>query len=198
MQPGVVGVIDDDAVYAVTARSIAEGHGYRLINLPGAPLQTKYPVLYPAIISAAWRTGAAIETNLFAMQATTTAIAALALALAWLFIVRFGVGARAPAFAACLLVTSAPNYLFYCSETVSEMPFLALMIAALWAAETRLRRPDDKASMLRDVAHRSSSRSSVSLPHGRRGAAGSGGDRVRSATASRARRQAISFSARSS
>lgn len=157
MQPGVIGVIDDDAVYAVTAKSLAEGHGYRLINLPGAPPQTKYPILYPAIISLAWRAGAlssspGVEQSLFAMQVTTAAIAGVALALAYLFIVRFGIAARTAAFAACVLVTSAPNYLFYCSQTVSEMPFLALMIAALWVVELRLRATGPAPSLARDVA----------------------------------------------
>ena len=151
MQPGVVGVIDDDAVYSVTAKSLAEGHGYRLVNLPGAPPQTKYPILYPAVISLAWHAGSTVEERVAAMQAVTAVIAAFALALAYLFLVRFGIAARAPAFAACLLMTVSPNVLFYCAQTTSEMPFLALMTAALWATGARLR-DGAPASTARDVA----------------------------------------------
>lgn len=139
MVPGVVGVIDDDAVYAVTGKALAEGDGYRLVNLPGAPPQTKYPILYPAILSLAWRLGASLESRIFAMQCTTTALASIALAMAYLYCVRFRVSARGPAFAGCLLAASAPNLLFYCSQTVSEMPFLALLVLALWTTESRLR-----------------------------------------------------------
>jgi hypothetical protein len=141
MVPGVVGVIDDDAVYSVTGKALAEGDGYRLVNLPGAPRQTKYPILYPAVLSLAWRLGDSLESRIFAMQATTTALASLALAMAYLYCVRFRVSARGPAFAGCLLAASAPNLLFYCSQTVSEMPFLALLVLALWTTESRLRAP---------------------------------------------------------
>jgi hypothetical protein len=55
MVPGVVGVFHDDAIYTLTAKALAEGEGYRLINLPDAPPQTKYPILYPAILATVWR-----------------------------------------------------------------------------------------------------------------------------------------------
>ena len=42
--------IDHDAVYAVTAKALAEGKGYHLVNLPGAPPQNRYPILYPALL----------------------------------------------------------------------------------------------------------------------------------------------------
>lgn len=139
MVPGVVGVIDDDAVYAVTARALADGEGYRLVNLPGAPAQTKYPILYPAMIAPAAAMAAGTDEAIEAMQWATVAIGAIAIALAYLYCVRFGVSTRAPAFASCLLAASAPNVLFYCGQTLSELPFLLWWVAALWAAETRLR-----------------------------------------------------------
>ena len=37
-----------------TARSLAEGHGYRIISLPGSPPQTKYPILFPHLLSLPW------------------------------------------------------------------------------------------------------------------------------------------------
>src|SRR5262245_4383276 len=42
--PGVSGVFHDDAIYVISAKALADGRGYRLINLPGAPPQTKYPI----------------------------------------------------------------------------------------------------------------------------------------------------------
>jgi hypothetical protein len=51
MAPRVCGVYQDDGMYVATAKSIAEGEGYHLINLPGEPAQTKYPFLYPAVRS---------------------------------------------------------------------------------------------------------------------------------------------------
>ena len=52
MAPGVCGVFHDDAIYVSTGRALAAGDGYRLTGVPGAPLQTKYPILYPAALAA--------------------------------------------------------------------------------------------------------------------------------------------------
>ncbi|HEU4642254.1 MAG TPA: hypothetical protein VFS44_07340 [Gemmatimonadaceae bacterium] len=48
-----VGVFYDDAIYVDLARSIAGGHGYRHLALPGAPVGVHYPPLYPMWL-AAW------------------------------------------------------------------------------------------------------------------------------------------------
>jgi hypothetical protein len=42
LAPGY-GLFDDDGVYLVTAKSLAEGTGYRIVSLPNAIPQTKYP-----------------------------------------------------------------------------------------------------------------------------------------------------------
>lgn len=139
MVPGVVGVIDDDAVYAVTAKALAEGDGYRLTNLPGAPAQTKYPVLYPALLALGWKAATTREAQIFAMQAMTAGMGAVAMALAYLYGVRFGVASRGAALAGAAITVTAPNVLFYCSQTLSEMSFAVALVAALWAVESRLR-----------------------------------------------------------
>ena len=57
VMPVVCGSFQDDGIYVVTAKSLAEGRGYRLIHLPGEPAQTKYPILYPAMLAAVWTPG---------------------------------------------------------------------------------------------------------------------------------------------
>ena len=39
-----VGIYHDDGIYLVTAKALAEGKGYRIINLPAELPQTKYPI----------------------------------------------------------------------------------------------------------------------------------------------------------
>ena len=39
--------LHDDCLYFVSAKSLADGGGYRIASLPGEPPQTKYPPLYP-------------------------------------------------------------------------------------------------------------------------------------------------------
>ena len=56
-----LGFLHDDGVYWVTAKSIAEGGGYRIPSLPGAPYQTKYPPVFPALLSMAWTSHAGIS-----------------------------------------------------------------------------------------------------------------------------------------
>src|SRR5690242_4694457 len=49
------GLTGDDAIYFSSARAIASGAGYVLPSLPGTPPATKYPILYPWILSWVWR-----------------------------------------------------------------------------------------------------------------------------------------------
>jgi hypothetical protein len=50
-----VGYYHDDGIYVVTAKALAEGKGYRIISLPGDIVQTKYPVLFPALLAIVWK-----------------------------------------------------------------------------------------------------------------------------------------------
>ena len=46
-----IGLYHDDAVYLVTAKAIAAGHGYTIESLPHPIPQTKYPPLFPAVLA---------------------------------------------------------------------------------------------------------------------------------------------------
>src|SRR5688572_12685659 len=63
------GSFHDDAIYVSTAKALAEGRGYDLINLPGAPPQTKYPILYPLLLALVWKVWPQFPGNLWALQA---------------------------------------------------------------------------------------------------------------------------------
>ncbi|MCX6636194.1 MAG: hypothetical protein NT090_14100 [Acidobacteria bacterium] len=59
-----LGFYHDDGIYWVTAKSLAQGSGYRVVSLPGAPYQTKYPPVFPALLSIAWRVTPEFPLNL--------------------------------------------------------------------------------------------------------------------------------------
>jgi hypothetical protein len=59
-----LGVHHDDSIYWVGAKSLATGQGYRLLSYPGEPFQTKYPPLFPALLSIAWKMDPAFPQNL--------------------------------------------------------------------------------------------------------------------------------------
>jgi len=58
INPYPLGVLHDDAVYAILAKSLATGHGYRYLNLPGEPPATHFPPGYPLFLAALWRMSA--------------------------------------------------------------------------------------------------------------------------------------------
>ena len=49
-----VGNYVDDAHYAVLAKSLRTGQGYRTLNLPGQPPETKYPPGFPLLLASGW------------------------------------------------------------------------------------------------------------------------------------------------
>ena len=58
------GLTEDDSIYFSSAREIAQGHGYILPHIPGTPAATKYPILYPWILSWVWRLSPNFPANL--------------------------------------------------------------------------------------------------------------------------------------
>src|SRR5258705_952975 len=67
------GLSEDDTLYFSSAKAIAEGHGYILPSVPVAPPATKYPILYPWLLSRVWRWNGSFPANLFAAVALNLA-----------------------------------------------------------------------------------------------------------------------------
>ncbi len=132
---GVTGVFHDDGIYVSTAKALAEGEGYRLINLPDAPFQTKYPILYPAFLAAIWKLGLSFPTNIIIMQLLNMLIGGASLAICYLYLVKFNYFDRKIAFAAMLLCACSHLFLYFTTVILSEMLFLFLTIIMLWSCE---------------------------------------------------------------
>jgi len=129
-----LGYYHDDSIYWVTAKSMAGGGGYRIASLPQQPLQTKYPPLYPAFLSLAWRINPNFPENI--------PVAAL---LAWLLfppfvwlVWRFLHAQRFSPWECVLLTTLAalnPVAVLLSISLMSELLFTCLFVAALLLAE---------------------------------------------------------------
>src|SRR5262245_13516699 len=129
--PPALGFFGDDAVYATTARALAEGRGYRLLSLPGEPLQTKYPPLYPAVLSLVLRVSPDPIAD-FAWWLVPTALAGAAAVVLAAVYWRRALGASLPlASGVALLAALAPALLAFTRYTMSELPYAALATAAL-------------------------------------------------------------------
>ncbi|MCI0343084.1 MAG: glycosyltransferase family 39 protein [Planctomycetales bacterium] len=128
--PPLVGLYHDDGIYVGTAISLARGDGYRQPHLPGAPYQSKYPPLYPALLVAvAWLAGDDPETvGAFRWPSVLATLGALAL-LPGLFR-RWGLGERA-GWAAAAITGLSPLVLQHALFAMSEAPFLLLTVATL-------------------------------------------------------------------
>ena len=140
MAPGVVGVFHDDGIYVATAKALAEGRGYRLIDLPGEPPQTKYPFLYPAVLAILWRLWPVFPDNLALLQGFSLICTASSVAIAFLYLVRFGYFSKAEAASASLIGATSPVVLYFATQTLSEPLFGLLLICGLWCAESAIHR----------------------------------------------------------
>ncbi len=139
--PQVCGAYHDDAIYVITAKALAHGLGYRLIDLPGAPLQTKYPILYPALLAMVWKLWPNFPANLLLMKWLSVLCGAATVGLTYLFLRRFNYFSWAVALAAGLLCATCSSFLYFSSQALSEIPFTLLTIPALWVLEAQIRAP---------------------------------------------------------
>ncbi len=117
---------NDDATYVLLARSLRDG-GYNSIHLVGAPIHTKYPPVFPALLAGV-STVAGESIDAFAAMNIALSVAALVLI--------FAVSKRLlpPAVALGALAMGATNpFLQGTSGTVmSEPAFLLLIALTVW------------------------------------------------------------------
>ena len=125
-----VGMFHDDGIYAVTAESLATGRGYRIVSLPTEIAQTKYPILFPALLAVVWKLFPEFPQNLFWLKLAPFACTLVWGALAYrLFREKTGSARAAMALTGWMAV--APWVLFLGTALLSETLFAALMTGAL-------------------------------------------------------------------
>jgi hypothetical protein len=133
--PWPVGAFEDDAIYTVLGKSLAEGHGYRLLNLPGAPNATHFPPGYPALLAVLWRAWPAFPDNLVLFKFANALLLALAAAGSYAFALRRLALTKAASAVTALAATLSVVILLLTGMVLSEPLFLALLPPALFAAE---------------------------------------------------------------
>lgn len=124
----------DDCLYFVSAKSLAQQGEYRIESLPGEPYQTKYPPLYPLLLSIAWRMNPQFPANLTpAVWISWLALPAM-LYLMGLLLREMGAGGRG-LWLSIALVAVNPYTLHFSSMLLSETVFTALLLGALLLTE---------------------------------------------------------------
>ncbi|HSS98384.1 MAG TPA: hypothetical protein VLK33_15200, partial [Terriglobales bacterium] len=87
------GSTQDDSIYFSSAKAIANQQGYILPSVPGGPVATKYPILYPWVLSWVWRWNPSFPSNLTGAVAITAAFGVLFIVSCFVFLRRLeGIG----------------------------------------------------------------------------------------------------------
>lgn len=133
--PWPVGAFEDDAIYTVLAKSLAEGHGYRLINLPDAPNAAHFPPGYPALLAILWRAWPSFPDNLVLFKFVNALLLALAAAGTYVFALRRLALSKTAAAVTAMAATLSVVILLLTGMVLSEPLFLALLLPTLFAAE---------------------------------------------------------------
>lgn len=134
-----IGVFNDDGIYLLTAKALAEGQGYVYPQLPGAPPAIHYPPLWPALLAAVWKVAPAFPASVGWFKLLNPLILAIAAAALTRLLSR-GLGfAPVPAAALALLGMVSVPVLVLGNLLLSEPLFLLLLLVTLPATERLVR-----------------------------------------------------------
>ena len=134
MDRSPIGAAVDDAMYLILAKSIATGHGYRSLNLPGQPLNTHFAPGYPVVLAVLWRLAPAFPRNLTLFRVFNVACLAAAAVGTARFVASRGLG-RGWALAVGFLTAISVPLLILGNLWLSELFFIALLLLMLAALE---------------------------------------------------------------
>jgi hypothetical protein len=141
-RPERFGFYRDDSMYAVMAKSLATNRGYRVLSLPGEPIQAKSPPFYPFLLSLIWWAHPHFPDNVAWMTLLSTVAAIAFLGLAYCYLVDHGYATHWQALAIVALVGINWRTVVLAGGVYSEMAYASLSILALYLAETYKNHPD--------------------------------------------------------
>ncbi len=137
----LVGVNYDDGIYALLAKAIADGQGYRLTFLPVDLPAIKYPPVYPFSLVPFWSLTSSPESALLGMKLANGVYIGIAAGLFVFLICDLRVLPPAAAAALGLVSFAAGSMMLVTAGVLSEPLYLALLFAALWIADGAEDRP---------------------------------------------------------
>jgi hypothetical protein len=129
-----VGTYTDDALYVITARSIATGHGFRMLHLPGAPYATHFPPGYPLMLSVLWRIMPSFPDNVMLFKGFNALCLGVIAACTARYMHRTMGAPRLAVAVGAVTAVSVPLF-FLGTMLLSELSFLALLLLLLPSLE---------------------------------------------------------------
>jgi 4-amino-4-deoxy-L-arabinose transferase-like glycosyltransferase len=131
----------DNGSYVVLAESLAQGKGYVAGHYPTPYPHTLHPFLFPVILAGVYTLAG---MNVLAFKAVSVVLAIAALVL---FILLFKERIHAPFLAWAVLIWGLnPHFVDYSHQILSDVPFIAAVLASLIFVE-RYRREENAVSL---------------------------------------------------
>lgn len=136
----LVGVNYDDGIYALLAKALSDGEGYRVTFLPVDVPGVKYPPLYPMSLVPFWVFSGSQEAALSAMKVANGIYIGVAAGLFVFLLVDLGILVTPLAVVVALIGFVAGSMMLVTSGLLSEPLYLVLLFLTLWLAD----RPGEK------------------------------------------------------
>jgi hypothetical protein len=137
----LVGVNYDDGIYALLAKALAHGEGYRVTFLPVDVPGVKYPPLYPMSLVPFWVLSGSQEAALQAMKLANGIYIGAAAGLFAFLLMDLGILVTPLAVVVALLGFVAGSMMLVASGLLSEPLYLALLFLALWLTDRTSEKP---------------------------------------------------------
>jgi len=125
-----IGIYHDDSIYLLTAKSLATGNGYRIPSTPGNIAQTKYPILYPAVLSLVWRLAPDFPANVHWLKSVSLLFVLGWLALSFILLKRW-LDDPLVAVSLVAVIAACPNVIFLATSALSETQFACILTGCL-------------------------------------------------------------------
>jgi hypothetical protein len=127
----VIGLFHDDGIYAVLAKSISEGAGYQITSLPTVVNQTKYPFLYPYVLSWVWKFQPTFPENVWLLKAVNVGFLVAIFIVSYVFWCRRIEGRESEGLLFAVLVSINSAVFSFVDFTVSDIFLLLLSLCVL-------------------------------------------------------------------
>jgi len=127
----ILGLFHDDGIYAVVAKALAQGDGYRIISLPTTPAQTKYPFLYSYLLSLLWVLNSSFPQNIVLLKGLNMVVFTAIFFVAVAFYRRAAPGSTTAPVVFAVLVCCNPIIFGFTDYVLSDLWLVLLSLCAL-------------------------------------------------------------------
>ena len=132
-EPLPPGIWNDDGVYVLLGRSLAQGHGLRYMGIPGAPLAPKFPALFSLLLGSIWLVFPRFPENVPFLGGVNLVLMALAGGVFATYLRRVLKLSPSVALLATAGIWLSPHLWRVALVPLSEPLFILTLILALWA-----------------------------------------------------------------